>query len=92
MQTSASVSEDWLLPKSAVRAWQQIPCWKEPQRLVKHDIVPHCTGNRMGCFGCVVGFSFSLGLLWVCGFGFFDNARFQDECFMPPGSLPYWNF
>lgn len=56
--------QDWLLPKSTVGAWEQIPCWKEPQRVVKHDIVPHCTGNRMGCFGCVVGFLFSLGRLW----------------------------
>lgn len=80
---SASVSEDWLLPRSTVKTWQQMPCWKEPQCLVRRDVIPHCSGNKMGCFG-VRGrfFGFRLGFCEFVVLVFFDNARLQDECFI----------
>lgn len=64
---SAGVSEDWLLPGNAVKTWQQTPCWKEPQCLVRCDMIPHCKGNRMGWFGVCgrfLGFSWCFVGLW----------------------------
>lgn len=52
MQISASIDEDWLLPKTSLKKWEQILCWKEPQCSVKHDMMQHCNGNKVAWFGC----------------------------------------
>ena len=101
MQTSASISEDWLLPKSSLKKREGIPCWKEPQCSVKHGVMQHGNGNKMTHFGREEGFFCFVGVWgFVCLFvrvflryfiSFF-NARLQDECFQSPGSLLYWNF